>query len=114
MPDKIRLGMTASGVPGAEMSALRIIRLINGGRTPVDGKWVVEYDPTRPGLDPNGRPIPIHLVVTDDPEQEAKLFPSNFEALEYWRQPSGQPAPRDRPLTAYTVYAGPISGYAEP
>jgi hypothetical protein len=35
----------------------------------LDGKYLVEYDPCRDGVAPDGTPMTAHVVVTDDPEQ---------------------------------------------
>ena len=52
----------------------------------MDGKYVVEYDPSRPGMTEEGIGLICHLVVTDDPAQ-ARRFPGILEALEFWRSP---------------------------
>lgn len=76
-----------------------------GPPTPYDGLLLAEYDPNRPGTDPDGRPMIAHVVATDDPAK-AMRFPSAKEAIECWRQPSGHIRPDgkpDRPLTAFAM-----------
>jgi hypothetical protein len=54
------------------MPRIRIIGLVNGGPSPLDGKWVKYYDPSEYftlGVYDGG-----HLEVTDDPAQ-AMQFP---------------------------------------
>ena len=87
------------------MTRIKIVGLGAGGETPFDGKYLAEYDPKKPGVDPNGRPMTAHVVCTEDPEK-ALVFPSAVEALEKWREPSGHirwDGKPDRPLTAFTV-----------
>lgn len=75
--------------------------------TTFDGQYLVEYDPDRPGVDPDGSPMLAHIVASPDIER-AKKFPSAREAMEEWRRisrsvptrPDGKP---NRPLTAFTV-----------
>lgn len=71
--------------------------------TPFDGQYVVEYDPSRPGTDPQGNPMLCHLVTTPDRDKALDLSPD--QAIALWRQdhglrPDGKP---NRPLTAFTV-----------
>ena len=82
--------------------AIKLLGLANGGRTPLDGQWLVEYDPTRPGTGPNGEPMTAHIVCSADPSA-ARRFADAAEASAYWRTESGQPYPADRPLTAFNV-----------
>lgn len=83
---------------------IRIIGLADGMPTAFDGKYLVEYDPTRDGIDPEGYAINAHIAVTSDP-QEAQRFESVTAAVEAsqaasgWRL-DGQP---NRPLTAFTI-----------
>jgi hypothetical protein len=87
------------------MKRIRIIGLVNGMSTPFDGKYLMEYDPRRGGFDPDGNAMLAHIVCTDDPSK-ALQFPSAFEAMEKWKEPSGRTradGKRDRPLTAFTV-----------
>ena len=84
---------------------LRIVGLISGQPSSIDGQWVVEYDPTRPGTDPNGRPMTAHVVCSPDPAR-AHRFATVDDAHTYWRTPSGRTRPDgqpDRPLTAFTI-----------
>lgn len=70
--------------------------------TSLDGTYLVEYDPTMPGVGPRGEPMSAHITVTTDPSM-ARRFTTSRAAEAYWRKPSGEPYPMDRPLTAYTV-----------
>ena len=86
------------------MKVLKIYGLANGGPTPFDGQYLVEYDPTRDGVDPNGDPMSAHLVTTPDVGKALK-FQTAAEAMALWRKehgirPDGLP---NRPLTAFTV-----------
>lgn len=89
---------------------LRIRCAANGTPTPVDGQFIVEYDPTRTGINKAGRRVLAHLVLGADPAK-ARQFPDQIEALEYWRAPSGRPAPADKPLTYYCVDVLPLSDF---
>lgn len=72
----------------------------------LDDKYLVEYDPNRDGVAPDGTPMTAHIIVTDDVTQALDL-PSK-EMIELWQKtderepvrPDGRP---NRPLTAYTV-----------
>jgi hypothetical protein len=87
---------------------IKILQLTAGGCTAFDGKWLAEYDPTRPGIDPNGNPMRAHIVVTDDPAK-AMQFTDALDAHAVWTTESGSTEPgRDRPLTAFTVALEPI------
>lgn len=81
---------------------IQIVGLVNGGQSPFDGKWLVEYDPTRPGVGPNGEPLRAHLVCTVDRKQ-ARRFAGMLAARDCWRAESGNPYPADRPLHAYNI-----------
>ncbi len=86
------------------MAKLLIIGLVNGEPSPFDGQWLVEYDPSRPGIDPEGKPLIAHVLTTPDPQQ-AREFPTIRDAEECWKQifgtrKDGRP---NRPLTAFIV-----------
>lgn len=70
----------------------------------MDGQWVVEYDPSRPGMSPDGIEMIAHLITTPLPEQ-ARTFATLSEALDYWRQSYGMrwDGEPNRPLTAFSV-----------
>lgn len=83
--------------------------LAQGGESPFDGKFVVEYDPAR--FERNI--IGAHLLTTQD-QRLAREFTSMEEAIAYWRalRPAGTLPPGlqarvdgrpDRPLTAFSV-----------
>lgn len=82
--------------------AIRIMGLAAGGSSSIDGQWLVEYDPSRPGVSPAGRPTGAHIVTTTDPAKAAR-FTSARQAHATWTAESGLPYPRDRPLTAFTI-----------
>lgn len=86
------------------MAKLYIVGLLNEEPTPFDRQWVVEYDPTRPGVDPEGRPMIAHLVTSPDPN-EAQEFASVHEAETCWKQTYGvrKDGRPNRPLTAFVV-----------
>jgi hypothetical protein len=79
-----------------------IVGQANGEPGPFDGTWLVEYDPTRPGTAPDGRPLTAHIVVTTNRDQAAR-YPDVLTAWEEWKRESGLPYPRNAPLTAFTV-----------
>lgn len=88
------------------MAALKIIGLVSGEPTPFDRQYVVEYDPSRDGVDPAGDGMLCHLTTT--PDRGAALELPKMAAFELWRKvddrtplrPDGKP---NRPLTAFTV-----------
>ncbi len=83
----------------------RLGGLVNGEPTELDGQWLVEYDPTRPGVSPTGRPMTAHIVCSPDPAQ-ARQFTSLKEIHALWTSPSGRVRPDghpDRPLTAFNL-----------
>jgi hypothetical protein len=86
------------------VTKILIIGLEDGAPTALDGKYLVEYDPTRPGVSPDGLPMTAHVAVTDDPEKAAR-FPTLEEALETWRLSHGlrEDGKPNRPLTAFGV-----------
>ncbi len=96
-------------------TVMRIEGFINGTSSPFDGQYLVEYDPERDGVAPDGTPMLAYIVTTPD-IAKAKRFASKIEAFECWRQiskrdpyggrlaPDGKP---NRPLTAFTVQIGP-------
>ncbi len=87
------------------MVKLRIVGINTGEKTAFDGKFLAEYDPHRPGLDPDGRPMIAHVVATDDPAK-AMEFADALEAVKCWRASSGRiraDGRPDCPLTAFTV-----------
>lgn len=93
--------------PTNEPLVMRIISLVDGTRTPFDGKFVKEYDPSRDGVDPLGAPMIAHVVVTVD-RTKAMKFKDLAEARDTWMlvdprrpvRPDGQP---NRPLTAFNI-----------
>lgn len=80
--------------------------------SPVDGQWLVEYDPTRRGVSPTGQPTVAHLKVSPD-RADARVFPNAVEAHRYWNAESGRPYPQDRPLTFYNAMVEPAELTAE-
>lgn len=88
-------------------SVIQLIGLATGEPTPIDGQYLVEYDPTRPGCLPDGRKLMAHIVTSPDPAQ-ARQFADAAEAHRVWTAPSGRPYPRNAPLTAYTIALRPV------
>ena len=82
---------------------IKLIGLINGGSTPFDGQYLVEYDPTRQGVDPNGDPMYAHIVCTPDPAKALQL--TFAEAAELWQKSAGTrwDGKPNRPITAFSV-----------
>jgi hypothetical protein len=86
---------------------IRIMGLVNGGKTAYDGQYVVEYDASRPGREQGtGRPMMMcHLVATPDRAKATRYTAG--EAHELWTsidkrhpvRPDGKP---NRPFTAFT------------
>ena len=91
---------------------IKIVGLVGGGHTPVDGQYLVEYDPNRDGVDAWGNAMLAHIVASPDRE-DALLFPSVLEAHQCWARvderdpvrPDGKP---NRPLTAFTIAVEPV------
>lgn len=89
------------------MLLMKIVGFVDGRPTPFDGQYVVEYNPSREGIDPFGRPWGFHLVCTADPQQ-ARVFADLAEFKELWaavdqRNPVRLDGKPNRPLTAFTV-----------
>lgn len=86
-------------------TTIRIMGLAGGVPSPLDGQWLVDYDPTRPGRLPDGRPLRAYLRCT--PVQAlARVFASASEAFDYVRRDTGMVRPGgapDRPITAFTL-----------
>lgn len=85
---------------------VQIIGLPAGIPTSLDGRWLVEYDPTRSGRAPGGAPTSVHIVATDD-RASARRFPDAATLCTYLLRTTarrvredGQP---DRPITAFTI-----------
>lgn len=86
---------------------IQIVSLPVPARTALDGKYVVDYDPSRPGHDPQGLPLLAHVAVSADVER-AKRYDTleaawaeinRVDPRNPWR-PDGKP---NRPLTAFTL-----------
>ncbi len=100
------------------MSGGTLVRIVCLGRpdrpkgpTPFDGQWLVEYDPTRDGVDANGAPLFAHLVTTPD-RARARVFATAGEVTDcLWAAsgrragPEGRP---DRPIMAFTLATEPL------
>lgn len=92
---------------------LQIVGLVNGAPTVFDGQYIVEYDPGRSGLSPDGQPMVCHLVTTPDRDKATRY--GLREAVELHRsvdpdnpmRPDGRP---NRPLTAFHVMFLPADG----
>lgn len=88
---------------------VQLISLAAGGSTPFDGEYLVEYDPDREGLSPDGELMLAHVVTSPDVGQ-ARRFKDAVELHQYIykiaahtpTRPDGKP---NRPLSAYTMHA---------
>jgi hypothetical protein len=82
---------------------IRLIEAADGEPTALDGLYLVEYDPTRPGVSPDGQPMTAHVLV--GPKEQARVFEDFIAATEYWKQSHGlrEDGKPNRPLTAYMV-----------
>lgn len=94
--------------PTPNDSIVQLVGLASGEPTAFDGQYLVEYDPTRPGRDPQGREMLAHVVTTPDPAQ-ARRFADAAEVHAVWTASSGLPYPRNAPLTAYTIAVLPVA-----
>jgi hypothetical protein len=88
------------------MATIQILGLFDDIATPYDGEYVVQYDPSRNGIDPWGRPMSAHLVTT--PNRANALVLSMADAHRMWvavdpRNPTRPDGKPNRPLTAFTV-----------
>jgi hypothetical protein len=81
---------------------VRITGLVSGEPSPLDGRWLLEYDPTIPGRAPDGTEMTAHILTTNT-RAAAFRFPDGAAALALWRAESGRPYPEDRPLTAFNI-----------
>jgi hypothetical protein len=105
----VRIAQT-TGSDDPRPVGLRVVGLISGRPSPFDGQWLVEYDPSRAGLDPTGHPMTAHVVCSTDPAL-ARRFATTREAHTYWRAASGRvrsDGQPDRPLTAFSVITEPL------
>jgi hypothetical protein len=99
----VQVTETAAGT----MAGTLVIRILGIGNqpTPFDGQWLTEYDPSRAGVDPDGKPMIAHLRTSADKSQ-ALRFNGWVEAHALWSQESGHIRPdgqKDRPLTAFAI-----------
>jgi len=90
---------------------MQVVGLVNGGATPFDGQFLVEYDADREGRAPDGTVMLAHILTTPA-LGAAKRWPSHRDALEEWRRQSTRWPRRpdgkaNRPLTAFTVEIAP-------
>ncbi len=86
---------------------MQIVGLVARPPTPFDGQYVLEYDPERNGVAPDGRLMSAHIVTTKDVGR-ARRWATGGEALAFWRQvcqrePTRIDGKPNRPLTAFTV-----------
>lgn len=87
-------------------TVMRIVGLVQGGPTPIDGMYLMEYDPGRDGT-LGGQPITAHILCTQD-KRKAMKFESLVELTETWkmtdpRNPVRYDGRPNRPLTAFTI-----------
>ena len=76
-----------------------------GNPTPFDGQWITEYDPSRLGIAPDGRPLLCHLRTTRIISR-AKMFDTAGEAIMFFRRDYGlrTDGKPNRPLTAFNIW----------
>jgi hypothetical protein len=69
-----------------------------------NGQYLVEYDPFREGISPDGFAMTAHLVTTPDKVQ-ALRFESASEAFDYSMRSNGvrMDGKPNRPLTAFSL-----------
>ena len=87
----------------ANLVVLQLVGMASGEPTPFDKQYLVEYDPTRGGTSPDGRPMVAHIVTT--PERDKALKLTVQEAFKLYKQSygirlDGKP---NRPLTAFNI-----------
>jgi hypothetical protein len=91
---------------GTPEYVIRIVGWLAAGRaTPLDGRFVVSYDPS---LIVYSGEYDAGLETTDVLEDALRLS-SVREALDLIRRESGYSYPQDRPLTAFAVEIRPAS-----
>lgn len=91
------------------------IKISDPNALELDGKYLVEYDPSRPGgKSPLGYDLLVHIVVTDDPAK-ARSFNTVSEAFAYWRQPYGirEDGKPNRPLTVFMIELTGVGEYQD-
>jgi len=99
----VRVTETAAGTVDGPL----VIRILGIGnqKTPFDGQWLTEYDPSREGVDPDGNPMVAHVRTSADKSQ-ALRFNGWVEAHALWCKETGHVRPdgqKDRPLTAFAI-----------
>jgi ribosome modulation factor len=82
---------------------MMLVGLANGDASPLEGEYLVEYDP--PAMRADGRGYEGGTIATSRDITKAIQFEDAGALLECWRKangtrPDGKP---NRPLTAYTV-----------
>lgn len=87
------------------MVVIQIVGLVNGIASPLDGEFLVEYDPGRDGM-AGGLPMTAHIKTTPR-LSEAKRYAGMAEAHAEWirvdpRQPIRIDGKPNRPLTAFS------------
>lgn len=93
--DRAELDRRRAAAGDGRPVVMRVVGLASGRPTLLAGQWVVDYDPTVPGLRCTCR------------RDEARRFATAGDAHAYWTAESGLPYPRNRPLTAYTIVVEP-------
>jgi hypothetical protein len=90
------------------MPVIKLVGLAGGqGASPLDGEYLVQYDPGRDGVDPNGNRMLAH-IATSPRRADALVFETVAEAHACWtrvdpRQPVRADGRPNRPLTAFSV-----------
>ena len=75
--------------------------------TTLDGRYLVEYDPSRDGVDPHGRPMTAHIETTLNRE-DAKKFHDAWDFHSVYNQfdrrnPIRPDGKANRPLTYFNI-----------
>jgi hypothetical protein len=89
------------------MLVMRIVGLVTGEATPFDDQFLKEYDPSRKGKSPDGKPMVAHMVTTPNID-EAMTFADIVEGHKVWTKVDPERPVRNdglpnRPLTAFSV-----------
>lgn len=90
---------------------IRILGLVDGTPTDFDGQYIVEYDPSRVGIQPvTGAPMPVfHLVTTPDISRATRF--SSSEAVDLYRAVDHRNPTRADGQTVNRIARSPRSPY---
>lgn len=81
-----------------------LIRIADADAASMDGQFLAEYDPARPGLSPDGEELIAHIAVAREPWR-ALRFANAYEAFHCYGRSHGMRADGEpnRPLTAFSI-----------